>query len=208
MKKLLVVLVVLTGFAISTYAQTNAYTTANAKSDDVSITAKVIAPITIQTVGPDQSICPVVVKGATRSFTPVVTKPVWGDPFQNQSSGNYGWLFFCTKQAGPESHGTGGIGNNYGLDPYKVKMNFKVHDDGTTYLGLEGKVYFFEKDSQLPIYEYLYTTLGEDFDTWWYADEEQVYMAFYLTKITATNTKLTVGKKQIRVTLSMYYDAI
>ncbi len=75
MKKLLVVLVVLTGFAISTYAQTNAYTTANAKSKDVSITAKVIAPITILTVGTDQSICPVVVKGATRTFTPVVTKP-------------------------------------------------------------------------------------------------------------------------------------
>ncbi len=87
-------------------------------------------------------------------------------------------------------------------------MNFKVHDDGTTYLGLEGKVYFFEKDSQLPIYEYLYTTLGEDFDTWWYADEAQVYMAFYLTKINATNNKLTLGKKQIKVTLSMYYDAI
>lgn len=207
MKKLLVALMLLGGFAYS-YAQT--YTDDNAKKDDVSFTAKVIAPITVQVVGPAQGIAPIVVKGATRTFTPVITKPTDFDTpqgFPNASSGNFGWLFKCTKQAGPENHVTPKY-TNPNQDPYRVNVVCKVHDDGSTKLGLEGKWYFWERDSQLPLLEMLYTTLNEDFTTTWFADETEVLMAFYLTKINATNSAVTKGIKPINVTISLNYIAI
>lgn len=213
MKKIIFVLAVLMSYGL-TLAQTTepTYMEANGSSDDVTLTAKVINPLTITSLYVPPVPLPAVIINDERTFTPQLPTgmPHWSDPgdgsFNNGSSGNFGWIFKLTKQAGPEN-------NNSGADPYRVTLKCTVVDPANN-IELYGNWYFWEKDNTLPKYENKSATMGEDFTTTWFADEDVAYMAFYLTKInakhkgTAPNKQVTVGVKNFTINISGYYSAI
>lgn len=204
MKKIIFVLAVLMSYGL-TFADEPTYFESHGDKDHATLNACAIMPLTIKNIYQPPVPLPAVIAGWTRTFSPGapsglpgVNNPGSNGDFENGSSGNFGWVFKLTKQAGNSTI-------NALNDPYRVLLTCTVLDPVANVF-LESQWFFYERDYVTPT-ETKKTTLGEDFVTTWFSDESEALMALYLTKIDA-RFRNTPGVVTFKVNISGYYSAI
>lgn len=201
MKKVIFVLAMLMSYGL-TFAEPT-YFESHGDADHAHLNACAIMPLTITNIYQPPVPLPAVIAGWTRLFNPGTPTGMPGldhsnGSFDNGSSGNFGWVFKLTKQAGyatliPTA------------DPYRVQLTCTVIDP-VSQVNLESKWFFYERDYVTPT-QTKTTILGEDFNVPWFSDESEALMALYLTKIDASH-RTTPGIVTFRVNISGYYSAI